>query len=57
MLADRIMVMHKGQIVEHGDADQIMQNPENPYTQKLLASLPCPTRANSSNTAPTSTSS
>ena len=40
MLADRIMVMHKGQIVEHGDADQIMQNPQNPYTQKLLASLP-----------------
>ena len=42
MLADRIMVMHKGQIVEHGDADQIMQNPQNPYTQKLLASLPVP---------------
>ncbi|WP_347013106.1 ABC transporter ATP-binding protein, partial [Bifidobacterium longum] len=32
MLADRIMVMHKGQIVEHGDAGQIMQHPENPYT-------------------------
>ena len=42
MLADRIMVMHKGQIVEHGDADQIMQHPENPYTEKLLASLPVP---------------
>ncbi len=42
MLADRIMVMQKGQIVEHGDADQIMQHPENPYTKKLLASLPVP---------------
>ncbi|MDU4038991.1 MAG: ABC transporter ATP-binding protein [Bifidobacterium dentium] len=42
MLADRIMVMHKGKIVEHGDADQIMQHPQNPYTQKLLASLPVP---------------
>ena len=42
MLADRIMVMHKGQIVEHGDADQIMQHPRNAYTQKLLASLPVP---------------
>ena len=30
MLADHIMVMHKGQIVEHGDADQIMQNPQEP---------------------------
>ena len=42
MLADRIMVMHKGKIVEHGDADQLMQHPQNPYTQKLLASLPVP---------------
>lgn len=42
MLADRIMVMHKGSIVEHGEAGQIMQNPQNPYTRKLLASLPVP---------------
>lgn len=42
MLADRIMVMHKGRIVEHGDADQIMRHPRNAYTQKLLASLPVP---------------
>ena len=42
MLADRIMVMHKGRIVEHGDADDIIQRPQNPYTQKLLASLPLP---------------
>lgn len=42
MLADSIMVMHKGRIVEHGDANQIMQHPTNPYTQKLLASLPVP---------------
>ena len=42
MLADRVMVMHKGQIVEHGDADQIMRHPRNAYTQKLLASLPVP---------------
>ena len=42
MLADRIMVMHKGRIVEHGDADDVIQNPQNPYTRKLLASLPLP---------------
>ena len=35
MLADRIMVMHQGRIVEHGDADQIMQHPAEPYTRKL----------------------
>lgn len=42
MLADRIMVMHKGKIVEHGDTDDIIERPQNPYTQKLLASLPLP---------------
>ena len=42
MLADRIMVMHKGRIVEHGDASQSMQHPSDPYTRKLLASLPVP---------------
>jgi peptide/nickel transport system ATP-binding protein len=42
MLADRIMVMHQGRIVEHGDSDQIMERPANSYTRKLLASLPVP---------------
>ena len=42
MLADRVMVMHQGEIVEHGDTDQILSNPQNPYTKKLLASLPIP---------------
>ena len=31
--------------MEHGDAGQIMQHPENPYTKKLLASLPVPAPA------------
>ena len=42
MLADRVMVMHKGRIVEHGDTEDIMQHPQDPYTRKLLASLPVP---------------
>ncbi len=42
MLADRIMVMHHGRIVEHGDASQIMEHPSDPYTRRLLASLPVP---------------
>ena len=40
MLADRVMVMHKGRIVEHGDTEDIMQHLQDPYTRKLLASLP-----------------
>lgn len=42
MLVDRVMVMHKGRIVEHGDTEDIMQHPQDPYTRKLLASLPVP---------------
>ena len=42
MLADRIMVMHKGRIVEPGDAARLMRRPSGPYTTKLLASLPVP---------------
>jgi peptide/nickel transport system ATP-binding protein/oligopeptide transport system ATP-binding protein len=36
-LADRIMVMYAGRIVEQGPAAQVMQNPLHPYTQALLA--------------------
>lgn len=42
MLADEVMVMHKGHIVEHGDAHEIIRDPKHPYTQKLMASLPIP---------------
>ena len=42
LLADRIMVMHQGHIVEHGDADTLLKKPQNMYTRKLLASLPIP---------------
>lgn len=42
MLADEVMVMHKGHIVEHGDAHEIIRDPKHPYTQKLMASLPVP---------------
>lgn len=37
---DRIAVMRKGRIVEHGAAQRIHQAPEHPYTQSLWASLP-----------------
>lgn len=39
-LADRIAVMHQGAIVEHGTTDDVMDNAQHPYTQKLLASIP-----------------
>jgi len=36
-VADRIMVMEKGVIVEEGPADQIIGAPRHPYTRSLLA--------------------
>ena len=36
-LADRIMVMYAGRIVEQGSRDEILQRPLHPYTRALLA--------------------
>jgi peptide/nickel transport system ATP-binding protein len=35
-VADRVLVMNKGVIVERGDLDQIFYSPADPYTRKLL---------------------
>jgi peptide/nickel transport system ATP-binding protein len=40
IIADRMAVMHDGRIIEVGDPDQIVRNPQNDYTKRLLASLP-----------------
>ena len=39
-LADRIMVMKNGIVVESGTVEQIFHAPQHPYTQQLLASVP-----------------
>ncbi|MCP2637882.1 ABC transporter ATP-binding protein [Microbacterium sp. HD4P20] len=39
-LADRIMVMKNGIVVESGTVEKIFHKPEHPYTQQLLASVP-----------------
>ena len=39
-IADRILVMNKGEIVEEGTVDQIFNRPEHPYTRGLLACRP-----------------
>lgn len=39
-LADRVVIMYAGQIVEVGDATQFFPAPLHPYSQKLMASVP-----------------
>ena len=39
-IADRIMVMERGKLVEMGTADDVMTSPKHDYTKSLLASIP-----------------
>ena len=39
-ISDDVMVMNQGAVVEIADADTIYRSPQNPYTQRLLASIP-----------------
>ncbi|QKS69607.1 ABC transporter ATP-binding protein [Paenalkalicoccus suaedae] len=39
-LADQVVVMYAGQVVEQADADRIFYNPQHPYTKSLLGSIP-----------------
>jgi peptide/nickel transport system ATP-binding protein len=41
-LADRVAVLHRGELVEERDAATLLTAPEHPYTQRLLAALPVP---------------
>ncbi|MCU1584743.1 MAG: dppF [Microbacteriaceae bacterium] len=42
VLADRIAVMHNGRLAEMGTRDEILRNPRDPYTQRLIAAVPLP---------------
>jgi oligopeptide transport system ATP-binding protein len=41
-IADRVMVMYLGTIVEEGDAETVFAAPAHPYTEALLAAIPLP---------------
>lgn len=39
-IADKVAIMYAGKIVEFGTAEQVYGNPQHPYTQALLRSIP-----------------
>jgi peptide/nickel transport system ATP-binding protein len=39
-LAHRVAVMYRGAIVEQGDSDQVLNDPQHDYTRRLLAAVP-----------------
>jgi len=38
--AERVIVMHRGKVVEQGPAKQILEDPQHPYTQSLVQAAP-----------------
>lgn len=39
LLADRMLVMRRGRVVEHGLTDRVLDDPQHPYTQLLVSSV------------------
>ncbi len=42
--ADETMVMYAGRVVESGESEELIRNPQHPYTQLLLSAVPDPAR-------------
>jgi len=42
LLAHTIVVLHNGEIAETGPTAKVLGNPQDPYTKRLIASLPVP---------------
>src|SRR4030095_7171765 len=41
-IADRVMVMHRGRVVESGPVDTVLDAPSEAYTKALIAAIPVP---------------
>ncbi|MDX1535425.1 MAG: ABC transporter ATP-binding protein [Candidatus Spechtbacterales bacterium] len=41
-ICDRVLVMQRGRVVEEGSPEKVFRDPDHPYTQELIASIPVP---------------
>jgi len=41
-ICDRVLVMHRGKVVESGTIDQVFDHPQQNYTKLLLSAIPSP---------------
>ncbi|TMM26199.1 MAG: ABC transporter ATP-binding protein, partial [Actinobacteria bacterium] len=41
-IADRVLVMYAGHLVEEGPTEDVIERPKHPYTQLLLSAVPDP---------------
>jgi ABC-type dipeptide/oligopeptide/nickel transport system ATPase component len=39
-MADSILVLQNGNVMEYGKAKDVLENPQNDYTKKLLSAVP-----------------
>lgn len=39
-MSDNVLVLQNGNVMEYGPAEQVLKNPQNAYTQKLLSAVP-----------------
>ncbi|MBQ0000874.1 MAG: ABC transporter ATP-binding protein [Clostridiales bacterium] len=39
-MSDNVLVLQHGNMMEYGDAKEVLEHPQNPYTQKLLSAVP-----------------
>jgi ABC-type dipeptide/oligopeptide/nickel transport system ATPase component len=39
-MADSILVLQNGNVMEYGKAKDVLENPQNDYTRKLLSAVP-----------------